>query len=210
MCVLNIGNIFKNNVHFLDFWELSNIGRQIMTYMDNNEQKQNAKYELFLRLYTKNENRIFGFILTALPNYSMAEDISQETMLVMWRKFEEFKPDSSFVAWGIQIARYEILKFHRNNKRLIIQYNNDVLDKLTGNSDIFTGMDDYILALRNCLNKLSDKNRSMILLRYTQGLKIKAIAEKFNRSLEATYKYMSRMHVSLRQCVEDALTAWEK
>ena len=181
-----------------------------MTDMDNNEQKRDAKYEMFLRLYTRNENRILGFILTALPNYSIAEDVLQETMLVMWRKFNQFVPDTSFVAWGIQIARYEILKYHRNNKRLIIQFNNDLLDKLTGESEQFTGMDDYVSALRHCLNKMSDKNINMILSRYTQGLKIKAIAEKFNRSLDATYKYLSRLHVSLRQCVEDTLAAWEK
>ena len=39
-----------------------------------------------------------------MPNQSDAEEILQETNLVLWRKFEEFPADSDFRAWAFQVA----------------------------------------------------------------------------------------------------------
>ena len=64
-----------------------------------------SRYEDFLTLFRSNESRIFGFILAFLPNFAKAEDILQETMIVMWRKFNEFQKDTNFA--GISVFIFE-------------------------------------------------------------------------------------------------------
>jgi len=66
---------------------------------------ESERYKEFLRLLMANQHRIFGFIFALVPDMEAAEDLQQETMLVMWEKYREFKPGTNFAAWGIQIAR---------------------------------------------------------------------------------------------------------
>src|SRR5688572_23508061 len=44
----------------------------------------------FLRLFLENERRIYAFIVSILPNLSDAEDVLQETSLILWQKFAQF------------------------------------------------------------------------------------------------------------------------
>ncbi len=37
------------------------------------------------------------------------DDVLQDTLAVMWKKFDNFKIGTDFVAWGKTIARYKIM-----------------------------------------------------------------------------------------------------
>ncbi len=55
--------------------------------MDSN----NKKTKIFLSLLMANQRRINSYILSVVPNFSDADDIMQETISVMWRKFDRFE-----------------------------------------------------------------------------------------------------------------------
>ena len=55
-------------------------------------------------LMTQHQRRIFSYIYTLVPDRYDAEDLLQETSLVICEKFDEFKPGTDFVAWACQIA----------------------------------------------------------------------------------------------------------
>ena len=50
------------------------------------------KNRLFLRLFLQNQRRLYAYILTLLPNRADADDVLQETSLVMWDKFDADGP----------------------------------------------------------------------------------------------------------------------
>lgn len=66
-------------------------------------------------------------------------------------------------------------------------------------------------SLRHCLDKLNDRDRRLIEMRYGGAMKIKAVAEKVGRSATGLYKAMARIHkvfldcVSRRKSAEDTL-----
>ncbi len=66
--------------------------------------------EQFLKLFKANEERIYRLILALAPNYTVAEEIMQDAMLVMWRKFDRFESGTNFAAWGMQISRFLVYK----------------------------------------------------------------------------------------------------
>jgi RNA polymerase sigma-70 factor (ECF subfamily) len=68
------------------------------------EQNNNSDNKDFLRLLMANQNRIYAFILTLVPNWSDADDIMQEAAETMWSKFQQSQPINNFSAWGIKIA----------------------------------------------------------------------------------------------------------
>ncbi len=120
-------------------------------------------YQQFLRLFVANQSRIFTFILMLVPNNHDAEDIFQKTVSLMWTKFGEFKPSSSFSAWGIQCARYIILNYRRSKKRAKVQFNSEVME-IVSEYALAHDKNDYsnnerLKAIKSCISRL-DKRRS--------------------------------------------------
>src|SRR5688572_13921046 len=56
--------------------------------------------EAFAPLFSRNARRIYGFIMTLVFNHQDAEEVFQNTSIVLWNKFAEFRPDSNFFAWA--------------------------------------------------------------------------------------------------------------
>ena len=60
-------------------------------------------------------------------------------------------------------------------------------------------------ALQECLESVPDKSRQLLRLRYFQAYSCQEIAEQFGAALDAIYKRLSRLHASLRACIEKRL-----
>ena len=73
-----------------------------------------------------NQKRIYAFILGMVPNYQDAEDLFQETILVMWSKFDQFQRGTSFASWGATVAKYQILNARRRKTAQNLQFNPDI------------------------------------------------------------------------------------
>lgn len=84
--------------------------------------------ERFLKLFVPNQNRIYAFILSLVANRSDADDIMQETTVVMWRKFHKFTLGSNFASWGVRIAHYTILDFRKRNRNAPLQFNDRIFE----------------------------------------------------------------------------------
>src|SRR5262249_6639134 len=51
-----------------------------------------ATYERFLRHFTRDQQRLLAYILTLVHDRDDAQEIFQETSLVLWRAFPTFRP----------------------------------------------------------------------------------------------------------------------
>ena len=70
----------------------------------------------FVALFVKNQRRIYGYILTVVPDCNEADDLFQQTSLVLWEKADEFRPDGDFVRWACGIA-FNVVRNWRVKKR---------------------------------------------------------------------------------------------
>ena len=99
--------------------------------MDNSSNNQKSfRDEQFLRLLIANQDKIYAFILTLVHNSTDAEDILQDATTVMWRKYDTFTPGTSFIAWGITIARMHVLKFFEKNRNCRLSFSSDLEQQL--------------------------------------------------------------------------------
>ena len=78
---------------------------------------QSQQYQLFQREYLQNRKKIFTFIFFLVGNRADADDIFQDACVVMWKKFDSFKPGTSFVAWAKQICRNLVMDYRKKRKR---------------------------------------------------------------------------------------------
>ena len=51
---------------------------------------------LFAALLRENRSRVFGYLLALVQNLSDAEDLYQQTALVLWEKFSQYEPGYRF------------------------------------------------------------------------------------------------------------------
>ena len=157
-----------------------------------------------------NQRRIYGFILMMVPSRSDADDIMQEATIVMWRKYDRFEKGSNFSAWGIQIARFLVMNYHRRRKENMRCFSQKAYENILEISDeILDTNDDRMNALQGCVAKLNDRDSELLNLRYSQNKPVCKIARDMNRSVAGLYKVMARIHGSLRDCVRKTLSAWE-
>ena len=49
------------------------------------------QYERFVSLFAQVHDNLFAYVYSLLPHRSDAEDVFQQTSLVLWRKFGEFQ-----------------------------------------------------------------------------------------------------------------------
>ena len=73
--------------------------------------------EEFARLFSRHARRIYAFIMTLVFSHHDAEEVFQNTSVVLWNKFGEFRPGSNFFAWASRIAYFEVLNLMKQQRR---------------------------------------------------------------------------------------------
>jgi RNA polymerase sigma-70 factor (ECF subfamily) len=170
-----------------------------------NETDRNKQLML---LMTQHQRRIFAYIYTLVPDRHHAEDLLQETSLVICEKFHEFESGTDFVAWACQIALWRVRAARQKFARSKVIFDQDVLDAVAQTTGELAGeLSERHEALEHCLQKLPARDREMILLRYEPGSGVEEAARRAGRSMEAAYKALNRIRKLLFDCVTSQLTA---
>ena len=158
----------------------------------------------FVLLLTQHSSQIFGFILAICMNRNDAEDIFQATSVVLWEKFETYRPGTSFRAWACQIAYYEVAHARRKNSRLIT-LSEGAWGKLAADAlSAWERRDDRKENLADCLERLSAADRQLLEQKYFSQRSVPEIASRCSRSVHSIYRGLRRIHDALVECMRRA------
>lgn len=162
--------------------------------------------EQFVSLLARHHSLIRGFIGTLLPHQTDAEDVFQQTCLVLWRKWSTFDSEQSFSAWACGIAFYEVKNFQRVQSRDRHYFSEEVLSLIAEQqTSSLSETDQQKQALDDCIKKLDTENQQLILDCYHGQRAIKDVAEQLGRSSDAIYKKLSRLRLRLMDCMQQSL-----
>jgi RNA polymerase sigma-70 factor, ECF subfamily len=157
-------------------------------------------------LMTQHQRRILGYIYTLVPDRHSAEDILQETSVVLCEKFQLFRPGTDFVAWACQIAYWEVRRARQKFARSKVVFDDTVFEAVAQTAtEMHEEMDIRHEALQHCLRKLHARDREFILERYERGHGVEQAAKNCGRSMLAAYKALSRIRKALLDCVTNQL-----
>ena len=76
--------------------------------LDMPSQPHNEHDDQMVQLIAGCQRGLFLYICGLLFSRELAEDVLQETNLVLWQKRTEYRPDTNFYAWACQIAFYKV------------------------------------------------------------------------------------------------------
>ena len=166
--------------------------------------------EEFTRLLAKHQGRIYAYIYTIVPNRTDADEVFQEACVVLWRKFEDYRPGSNFFQWAARIAYFKVLSFRKQKKRSSLIGSNTfveaVAEEMNAREDL---LEEREVALADCIAKLKDKDRDLIDRRYAPGGSVKDAAEQLGRPIKSVYAALARVRQALLVCVERTLATEE-
>ena len=66
------------------------------------------------QLFVRHQGIVKAFILSLQPGFADAEDVLQETFLVVTRRAADFHEGTNFVAWACSIAQLKLFEARRN------------------------------------------------------------------------------------------------
>src|SRR5215510_5949317 len=121
----------------------------------------------FVQLFAQHQRGIHAYICTLVPNRVDADDVMQETSLVLWRKWEEFDHNRDFIRWACGIAFNEVLKLRRRVATRRCYFNEELLAQLSAEAiEQSDALELRQAALTGCMKKLGPRDRELIERRY--------------------------------------------
>ena len=162
--------------------------------------------EQFVRNLTNCQASLYAYILSLLPNRDDANDILQDTNLVMWRRSDEYVEGANFLAWAYKIARYKVLAHHRDSRRDRHIFDEQLFDCLADDAERRARDPNGVAALlEDCVEELPPIQRQLVEDRYAPDGSVQDMAQKLGQSAAALSVTLSRIRHTLLGCIQRKL-----
>jgi RNA polymerase sigma-70 factor, ECF subfamily len=161
---------------------------------------------LFTELISRHQSELYGYIYAVVRNWEDTDDLYQSMCLVLWHKFESFRPGSNFFAWARQTAKNKIGDFVRR-KHSPAHVAEELMEVLADSAAKLSddGAETYLVALRHCREKLNATDDELLQLRYIEELSTVQIADRLQRLQPNVSRSLSRIRRWLVECIQKEL-----
>ena len=160
----------------------------------------------FVTLLARHDRELSLYVYSLVLRQADADDILQQTKLILWKHFADFALGTNFIAWARKTAFHQILAYRRKSKRDPLPLSGEMLEYVSEKVAALTDHDQTRReALESCLHRLPADHRRLVLLRYQEELEVDEIAEKLSSTPGAIYRALSRLRIGLVDCVSSRL-----
>ncbi len=177
--------------------------------MDNPDGKRDRVLKAALGCRTE----LIAYARSLLGNYAAADDVVQESLLVVFKKSDQFQEGTSVLAWCRSIVRIEVLRAKQRYQRertLAERLLDDAIDAAFDEFQMARQHDEaesWREALRRCLECVPERGRGVLSGRFVDELSYQQIGERLGMTIEAVRKALFRLKKQVRSCVETRLRA---
>lgn len=167
-----------------------------------------ALVEQFVRLYAQSHRRLFAYIMVLVHDRTAAEEIFQEMSLILWREFQNYRPDGDFVRWANAMSFNQVRKWRRNRTRDRLIFGEGLIEDIARDADaMHAELDPRRAALAHCLEQMKERDRKIIDLYYGSKTKADRVAEQLGKSVHTVYKALKTIRKALLECIDRRLAA---
>lgn len=163
---------------------------------------QSTKHRQFVERFLREQQKIYGYIVTLVPSRADAEEIFQETSILLWEKWDEFDESRDLMPWACGIA-HNVLRNHLRKKRpQSLQLDEPYLERiaaarLTMEPEIGARHQ----ALSECMKKLPAAQRTLVEDCYGGTQSMQNLAGQLGLSPNAIYLKLRRIRAVLLECI---------
>jgi len=170
---------------------------------------QRGDLEAFAELVRRHHASVRACLGVRLSNWHDADDLTQEALLVAFRKLSECDPERPLGAWLRGIALH-LLANHRRKFRA---------EPIGANAELQALLDEQIEqgfganreaeafhALRECLAQLDGPSRDLVQRRYGEGASLNDLGKLLQRKTSAVSMQLHRLRLLLASCIETKIS----
>ncbi len=168
--------------------------------------------ETLVKNIVKYKKVLEGMITALVGDFAAAEDLFQETAVIMTRKRSEAEEDCSFLAWGRAIALNVVRDYRKKMARRKVRVlDEETLEMVAG---AFREEEDAYWearreALQECSRRLTGKEREILRRRYEEAVPVERLAASLSTTRGAVDTMLYRVRKVLLACVELRLQRME-
>jgi RNA polymerase sigma-70 factor, ECF subfamily len=161
---------------------------------------KNNDLEAFEELILMYESKIYNLCFYILKNKDDALDAAQEVSIKIFKSIAKFKGDSKFSTWVYRVT-YNTCMDNVKKRKDDVPYD----DFINSEHSIENKMDGAIerrelkQEIKNCIMKLSEDFRSIVILRDIDGMSYQEIAKILNIEVGTVKSRLSRARETLKK-----------
>lgn len=173
-----------------------------VSYIDGN----NKAFDLLL---SRNQSKLFSYILFVVRDQEMANDVFQETFLKAISRLHEgrYTTSGKFLAWLMRIAHNVMMDWYREQRadRIVEPTQDNDLSNLKGSDLLDSNIEnEYVNTqilrdVRRMMDCLPATQREVVYMRFYQQMSFKEIAEATNVSINTSLGRMRYAVLNMRR-----------
>lgn len=173
-----------------------------LSYADGN----NKAFDLLL---SRNQSKLFSYILFVVHDRETAEDIFQDTFVKVIMRLQEkrYEAKGKFGAWVMRIAHNAVMDWYRDHsQQRIVDVNADNdLSNISGDTLLVGNIEGHyvnsqVMAdVRRLLDALPPMQREVVYMRFYQQLSFKEIADTTSVSINTALGRMRYALLNMRR-----------
>jgi len=177
------------------------------------QQAKNGDIGAYQRVYEQCARRVLNFIYRMVNSIEDAEDLTQETFVLVYQKLDSLKDDTRFEPWLFRIARN--LVYQRFRGRPPVSMSLDDLDEdgqptiqpvdTRKNPDEAFISGELETVVSRVINSLPPKYREVFVLSAIKNLSYQEISDIVGRSLPSVKTDIHRARLEVRRMVKGYL-----
>lgn len=167
--------------------------------------------DVFEILVREQAGMLTAFLRALVRDPGLVDDLFQETLVIAWRKLNQYDKSRPFGPWLRGIAGRLVLAARRQRAKDCLFCDSAVLEHLEAHTNWIAEQpgdtfEQKIECLRLCLANLPDHYRAALQGRYAeQDVACETLAERLAVPLETLKKRLQRGRVKLLECLQSKL-----
>lgn len=154
--------------------------------------------DILVEYIKENQNKLYRIAFSYTKEEESALDIVQESIEKALKNIHQLKTTEYVKTWFYRILINESLQYVKKNKKLIMYSIDDLEKDIYWEEDI--QKDD--IDIYKCVQKLNDKLKTVIILRFFEDMKIEEIAKVTNTNVNTVKSRLYKALEKLKKAVE--------
>lgn len=161
----------------------------------------------FIAALTRNQPVIEAFCHAQLAQRQDAQEVLQMTCVKLWEKSGDWDPNTEFLPWAFEVARFTVLSYVRDKKRDRLVFDEDVILAMAEETETAANQfEDRQEALGTCLLKVKPEQRDILQQHYITGRSVRELSIATGRSESAVKMILLRLREQLSACIQHQLS----
>lgn len=167
----------------------------------------------FVQLVVNHQPALRAFVLSLLPGSPEVDDVIQDTNAEIWTKRGDFRIGTNFKSWMFSVAKFKVMSVWRDHKRRKVwAVPEETLNMLVERIEVgaFAETETRQEALRQCLDRLREEDRMLILNRYIADHNLDRLEQESGRKKDSLKVSLHRIRTALRVCMNRRIRLGEE